>query len=123
MRPKKRMSAAEFETVKPMLKISDERVEAARAALVEGQTLQSIGDKYGWSRQAVADTVNVVLRTLAIFHESQQAAENAGKILPPGWEQVTLIAPSYLIEKFRNEIIEVSTMLEPKKTRIKKPDA
>ncbi|UIT53401.1 transcriptional regulator [Xylella fastidiosa] len=65
MRAKRRMTAAEFEAVRPFLKISDDRIKAARAALFEGQTFQAI--------------------------------------LSPGWEQVTLIAPAHLIEKFRGE--------------------
>lgn len=108
MRAKRRMSAAEFEAVRPLLKISDERIKAARSALVEGQTLQAIGNEFGWSRQAVGDAVDIVWRTLESYHQSQRAAANAGALLPPGWEQVILIAPSHLIAKFRGEIAEAS---------------
>ena len=108
MRAKRRMSAAEFEAVRPLLKISDERIKAARTALVEGQTLQAIGNEFGWSRQAVGDAVDIVWRTLESYHQSQRAAANAGALLPPGWEQVILIAPSHLIAKFRGEIAEAS---------------
>ena len=104
MRAKKRMSAAEFEAVRPLLKISEDRITAARAALVDGATLQAVGDRFGWTRQAVGDAVCIVWRTLESYHESQRAAANAGALLPPGWEHVTLIAPSELIAKFRGEI-------------------
>jgi len=104
MREKKRISAAEFEAVRPLLKISDDRITAARAALVDGETLQAVGTRFGWSRQAVGDAVSIVWRTLESYHQSQRAAANAGALLPPGWEQVTLIAPSDLIAKFRGEI-------------------
>lgn len=120
MRAKKRMTAAEFEALRPLLNISDDRVKAARLALVDGQTLQSIGDVFGWSRQAVGDVVSIVWRTLQRYHESQSAAVNAGTLLPPGWEQVILIAPSHLIEKFRNEIAEASP--QPAKTGKKKKE-
>ena len=102
------MTAAEFEAIRPLLKISDDRMEAARAALVDGQTLQAVGDRFGWSRQAVGDAVSTVWRTLENYHKSQRAAANAGALLPPGWEQVNLIAPSHLIAKFRGEIAEAS---------------
>ncbi|QPB72726.1 hypothetical protein XFHB_14075 (plasmid) [Xylella fastidiosa] len=58
MRAKRRMTAAEFKAVRPFLKISDDRIKAARAALVEGQTFQAIGDRFGWSRQAVDQAVS-----------------------------------------------------------------
>jgi len=102
------MISAEFEAVRPFLKISDDRINAARAALVDGLTLQTVGDRYGWSRQAVGDAVGAVWRALENYHQSQRAAANAGALLPPGWEQVTLIAPSHLIAKFRAEIAKAS---------------
>lgn len=106
MRAKRRMISAEFEAVRPFLKISDDRINAARAALVDGLTLQTIGEQYGWSRQAVGDAVDAVWRALENYHQSQRATANASALLPPGWEQVTLIAPRYLIAKFRAEIAQ-----------------
>jgi hypothetical protein len=125
MRQKRRMTAAEFEAVRPLLKISDERIKAARAALVDGATLQSVAEIYGWSRQAVGDAVNAVWRAFDLYHESQRAAANAGALMPPGWEQVTLIAPSSLIAKFRAEIAQSSPQLGigiAKKRRSKKAE-
>lgn len=106
MRVKKRMTVAEFEAVRPLLKISEDRVKAARAALVDGQTFKSVADMFGWSRQAVNNAVMVVWRTLENYRQSQRAEVNAGMLLPLGWEQVTLIAPNHLIEKFRAELAE-----------------
>jgi len=103
MRPKRKMTVMEFEAVRPFLRISEDRIAAARAALVDGRTLQAVGDQFGWSRQAVGDATSVVWRTFESYQESQCAAANAGA-LPPGWEQVTLIAPSNLIPKFQSEI-------------------
>jgi hypothetical protein len=104
------MTAAEFQSIRPLLKLSDERIEAARAALVDGETLQAVGDRYGWTRQAAGDAVSAVWRTLESYREGQQAAASAGTLLPPGWEQVTLIAPSHLIERFRNEIAQAAPL-------------
>jgi hypothetical protein len=108
MREKRRMTAAEFEAVRPLLKISTDRIDAARSALVDGDTLQAVAEVYGWSRQAVGDAVNAVWRTCELYRQSQRAAINAGALLPPGWEQVTLIAPSSLIAKFRAEIAQAA---------------
>jgi hypothetical protein len=116
------MTAAEFEAVRPLLKISDDRIKAARLALVDGQTLQSIGEKFGWSRQAVGDSVGVVWKTFESYHESQRAAANAGALLPPGWEQVVLIAPSHLIAKFRAEIAGASPQPESRTIKTKKQE-
>lgn len=108
MRVKRRMAAAEFEAVRPLLRISEDRINAARAALVDGDTLQAVATVYGWSRQAVGDAVDAVWRAYEMYQESQRAAANAGALLPPGWEQVTLIAPSSLIAKFRAEIAQAA---------------
>lgn len=108
MKAKRRMTGTEFEALRPLLKISNDRMEAARLALVEGQTLQGVANLYGWSRQAVGDAVNVVWKIFEKYHESQRAAASAGTLMPPGWEQVTLIAPTSLIAKFRAEIAEAA---------------
>jgi len=105
MRAKRRMTGPEFDAIRPLLNISEDRVNAARAALVDGQTLQGVANLYGWgTRQAVGDAVRVVWETFEKYNESQRAAARAGTLLPPGWEQVTLIAPSHLIAAFRQQI-------------------
>lgn len=111
-RTKRRMTAAEFDAVRPLLpNIREDRCAAARAALVDGETLAVIAEKYGWSRQAVNTLVNTFCDALTRYHEAQRATANAGVLLPPGWEKVTLIAPSRLIDKFRAEIAELATMV------------
>jgi len=104
------MTAVEFEAVRPLLKkMSADRIEAAHAALVDGETLQAMGDRFGWSRQSVNDAVRKVWRVLENYNESQRAAAEAvAASLPRGWEQVTLIAPRRLIAKFRGEIAQAS---------------
>lgn len=104
MKGKRRLSAAEFDAVCPLLKISEDRIKAARAAIVEGHTFQSIADKFGWTRQAVNNAVRDVWEVVGRYQESQRVADNAGESLPPGWERVTLITPSYLIPNFREAI-------------------
>jgi len=105
------MSAAEFNAVRPFLKISEDRIEAARRALVDGDTLQTVGKHYGWSRQAVGDAVGVVWRAFGDYKESQQATAAAVGHLPPGWDSVTLIAPHELIRKFREDISKATKKL------------
>lgn len=122
MRVRRRMTAIEFEIIRPFLKISDDRIKAARAAMVDGKTHQSIGDDFGWTKQAVGDAVSHVWRVLQSYHESQAAAANAA-LLPPGWEQVILIAPSELVAKFREEIALVSSTPIKKTRPPKKPKA
>ena len=118
---KRRMTALEFETVRPFLKISDERIEAAYSVLVENKTMREVGERFNNTRQAVDGSVRHVWLTLEKYHESQKAVNSAGILLPPGWEQVTLIAPKRLIDKFRSEIAEESITLNnsTKKTRKK----
>jgi hypothetical protein len=106
---KRRMTAAEFDAITPMLHISQERIDAARAALVDGHTQQSIATPRGWTRQAVNDSVNIVWKKLQEFRAAQSKSSSSVVLLPPGWEQVTLIAPTALIEKFRAEIAEYAS--------------
>ena len=61
---KRRVTAAEFDAVKPLLHISPDRIDAARAALVDGLTHQQIASPHGWTRQAVNDAVTVVWKVL-----------------------------------------------------------
>lgn len=104
-RDKRRMTAADFDAVRPLLKnVSKERGDAARSALVDGETLAVIAERHGCSRQAINNVVTTFWDKLTDYHQAQRATANAGVLLPPGWEQVTLIAPSALIEKFRAEI-------------------
>ena len=51
MQRKRRMTAEEFEVVRVRLaqRINATRLEAARLALVEGMTLQSVADRFNWS--------------------------------------------------------------------------
>jgi hypothetical protein len=76
MPAKRKMSAPEFEAVRPLLpNIAPARIEAARAVLVEGKTLQAVADAHGWkARQTVSDCVNVVCEAHARWMQSQEAA-------------------------------------------------
>jgi hypothetical protein len=109
MKATRRMTGAEFDAVQPLLRISEERIAAARAVLVDGQTLQGTATRFGWaSRNTVHECVNAVWKAFERYHASQAAAAKSSALLPPGWEQVTLIAPSSLIAKFRLDIAEAA---------------
>jgi hypothetical protein len=56
----------------------------------------------------VHECVNAVWKAFERYHASQAAAAKSSALLPPGWEQVTLIAPSSLIAKFRLDIAEAA---------------
>ncbi len=55
-----RLSPVEFEALRPLLRISGHRIEAARLAMVDGLTLQAVADRYSWSRNSVYDAMRVV---------------------------------------------------------------
>jgi hypothetical protein len=96
------MSAHEFDPLIPLLDISAERIAAARAVLVDDKTLEMAAAPYGWTRQAVNSAITIVWRTRERFLEAQ--AISAGALLPAGWELVTLVAPTALVEKFKEDI-------------------
>jgi TrfB plasmid transcriptional repressor len=108
MRNKRKMMAIEFDSIRPLLNISDDRIQAARSALVDNETYQAVANRYGWTRQAVGDSVDVVWRTLLKYRETKNVAANADESLPTGWERVELVAPSTMIAKFRMEIDQAS---------------
>jgi transposase-like protein len=108
MRNKRKMMAIEFDSIRPLLNISDDRIQAARSALVDNETYQAVANRYGWTRQAVGDSVDVVWRTLLKYRETQNVVATADESLPTGWERVELVEPSKMIAKFRMEIDQAS---------------
>lgn len=135
MRTKRSMTATEFDSVRPLLRISDDRIHAARLALVDGQTLAGVAklfrgpptdeDPQGkeWTRQAVGDAMRVVWETFEKWKESERAAAQgrmkargaAARVddaLPPGWVEVTLCAPKAMAAKFRREVAEARAAAE-----------
>jgi hypothetical protein len=110
-REKRRMTQADFDAVIPLLKnVSKDRCDAAKSALVDGETLAVVAARHNCTRQAINNTVNTFWAKATDYYEAQRATANAGVLLPPGWEQVTLIAPRALIEKFRAEIAALATL-------------
>ena len=103
-RTKRKTTENEFNSVIPLLSISVDRINAAKKVMVEGRTLQSVADEYGLSRQSIDGSITAVWSTIQKYREAQNATLNHGLIMPPGWEQVTLIAPKRLIDKLRLEI-------------------
>ena len=59
MAQKKRIEAGEFDNLIPVLKIvmNDKNIAVARRYLVDCQTLQSIAEEHGITRQGVFNTV------------------------------------------------------------------
>ena len=72
MRAKRRMTAEEFEAVRMRLRerINATRLEAARLALVEGMTMQSVADRFNWpTRQTVYDVVCIACDDLVEYRK------------------------------------------------------
>lgn len=63
MKENKSLTAAEFAAIKPLLKISSERIDMAYQVLVEGHGFSEVGRVYATDRRNVFKTVNVVLAT------------------------------------------------------------
>jgi AraC-like DNA-binding protein len=57
-----RLTARQFKTAKAMLRMGEQRLEAARLVLVDGKSMQDIAERYGWSRQSVYTAVRSVLK-------------------------------------------------------------
>lgn len=98
------MNACEFDALRPLMTISKERQDAARMALVDGQTLQGIGNIYKLTRQAVGKSVSDVWKVYERWQKSQRTAERAIENIPEGWERISIIAPREMIAKFKSEV-------------------
>lgn len=103
MPAKRRLTEREFASVRPLLRISPERQDAAYAILVANKSYTTVAAEYGCSRQSIGDAVNSVWDTYQRVLASQ-AAEEDDATIPPGWERVTLVAPTEIIAAFRNVI-------------------
>ncbi|RRW37667.1 TrfB-related DNA-binding protein [Ectopseudomonas oleovorans] len=111
---KRSMTAPEFASVEPLLKISPERTKAARLVLVDGMTYEGAATVIGlgWTRQAVNDCVRVVWRDFQAFQKASAAA-HSNKAIPEGWEQITLVAPRELIPEFYAQIAAAASGGKP----------
>nr|WP_318287317.1 TrfB-related DNA-binding protein [Pseudomonas cichorii] len=68
------LTELEFEALRPFLGISDERIEAARQAMVEEKKFTEIAEAFGWkSRQSVDRAVGIVWDEFQKYLESQAA--------------------------------------------------
>jgi transposase-like protein len=108
------MTVTEFEATLPLLNISENRINAARAVLVQGESLSAVAKQYNCSRQAVHQSAIAVQTALHHYRDAQLAESNASKLLPRGWHRVTLTAPNHLIEKFRLQLAKHLPMPEIK---------
>lgn len=62
----------EFEAIKPLLKLSDDRIEAARLVLFENMTMEAAGKQFNWSKQHISKTVNKVLEILIAYRTAKK---------------------------------------------------
>ena len=77
----RRLSDLEFAAVMCLIsKMSDARRAAAKSALVDGMTDQSIANHYGWGRTAVHNSTCVVWRMHQRYLKAK-SAENPRKVL------------------------------------------
>lgn len=104
----RRLTPIEFEAARALVnKMSDARVAAARSVLVDGASLQSASDAQGWvSRNTAHEAAQRIWAAHERAQELAQEADAARALLPPGWEQVTLVAPTSLIRQWRKQVAD-----------------
>ena len=107
MRAKRRLTEAQFDSVRPFLGISEKRVRSAYEAMVLGKSMTAISQEAGWCKQAVSKAVGIVWEA----HQRLQEGRGTRKskrltLLPPGWTEVTLVAPDDVVEKIKLDFTE-----------------
>jgi hypothetical protein len=106
MSRRRRMTDIEFETICPLLNISEDSVRMARSVLVDGKSLRVVAAAEGCSFQFVDKNTQVRFESVERYQEARRIAKADGVQIPPGWERVTVIAPTDVIEKFKEELAE-----------------
>lgn len=108
----KRMTKAQFNAILPLLKnISEDRRRAAYLNMVEGKTFSEAAEPFNWSRQSAYQAAKAVWAVFERYSQAQSLAADDGTMPPPGWEKVTLVAPTTLLEDFRAAIAEAAANL------------
>jgi hypothetical protein len=100
------MTAAEFQACLPLVQhLAQDRVDAARAVLVDDEEQSEVAKRMGWSRQAVNICVNKVWAVLQNYKQARANEEAALTAdLPKGWAMATVVAPIRMLEKFRDQV-------------------
>lgn len=88
MRTKKRLTAQEFETLRPYLsRLKERNVEAIRQILVEGRQQTDVADELGVTKKAVSQMVG----------KAWQAHIEHGE-RPEGWTSISVTLPPDMAE-------------------------
>ncbi len=97
--------------------INENRIAAARAMMVDGETNSAVATRFKISRQIVSQNVSLVWKA---YEFDQELAKARGQIdtpirisqdpapknavIPAGWKQVTILAPIDLVNEFTNQV-------------------
>ncbi|MEI7870309.1 MAG: TrfB-related DNA-binding protein [Candidatus Methylumidiphilus sp.] len=114
MRVIKRLTEAQFDSVRPFLRVSEKRIQSAYEAMVLGKSMTAISLEAGWCKQAVSKTVGVVWEAYQRLQKDPCTRKSKRlTLLPPGWTEVTLVAPDHVVEKIKRDFTDyVSTKLD-----------
>lgn len=105
----RRLTAEQFEAVMHLIsRMSSARRAAARSALVDGRTAQSVASEYGWRRSAVHNAETVVWRGYERYLAAKKAEARPHVPVPQGWVRRTIVAPRESLEKFERYLSELS---------------
>ena len=104
----RRLTAEQFDAVMYLItRMSNARRAAARSALVDGRTAQSVASEYGWRRSAVHNAETVVWRGYERYLAAKKAEALPHVSLPRGWVRRTIVAPRESLEKFERYLAEL----------------
>lgn len=104
-------SAKEFAEAVPFLRISADRIECARLAMVERVGGAAIAKQFNKSRPAVSGDVSAVWEVIVLMRGQKAAAVGSpasSTLVPPGWEQVTIVAPSWMVQQISASLAALS---------------
>jgi len=94
------VTAEQLERIAVKRRFSSQTLEIAKRLFLYRDAPRALSAEYGV----------ILARVYAIRNAVTQAAKE--ERLPPGWEEVTLIAPKELIDGFRQQIAQAQARLE-----------
>lgn len=102
----RRLTAQQFEATLPFLRISPDRIEAARRSMVDGDRTDAVAEHYNWTRNAVSICVRKVWEVAERLRLEREnwSAGGVDEILPKGWEKRTFVAPVSLMGRWALEL-------------------
>lgn len=112
VKQQRRLTQDQFDETCSHLRMTEDRVKAARLVLVLGQPAVTVAEDFQWSRanvSAVAKKVWDMAIQLGLVVDGDAPSDEVDDILPDGWDKRSFVAPVELLERWTLELSNYGT--------------